>query len=240
MTLLRNILFTLAALCATMTLSAQTPPDMQRIKAETTNPAAPNYYPRLLEKFMANDTSMTPGEYHDFYYGVVFTEDYNPYRPNPYLDQIKNSEALYLKREHLTRKERREIEDLARKSLANNPLDLRQLMFMVYVLEQNQKYNLAKIWKSKLDNLLLTISRSGTGTDIENARVVVFPRHEFDFFNISGLTVSNQEFIEPYYEKITVQTPAKKDSKELETYYNLRYMLEQYWAKHPSEFQNAD
>jgi len=237
---LRILAVPVLMLVAIIGVSAQTnAPDIELIKTETTNPDSRYFYPKLLDKFMANDTAMTRDDYQYFYYGTMFTEDYNPYRPNPFDLQIKALEPVYLKREHLTRSERRRIEDVAKKVLANNPLELRQLMYLVYVYEQNQKFNLAKIWKSKLDSLLLTIARSGTGADAEHARVVVYPRHEFDFFNLSGVSVTEQQFVEPYYEKLTVTT-GKKDAKPSEHYFNLRYLLEQYYAKHPSELNAAD
>ncbi len=214
------------------------PIDMERIKAETTNPSSKYYYPELLKKFMANDTSMTRDDYRYFYYGTMYTEDYNPYRASPYDKEIRALENVYLKREHLTGAERRKIEALTLKCLQDNPLDLRQLMYRVYVFQANKKFNLAKIWKSKLDNLLLTIAQSGSGTDAENARIVVYPRHEFDFFNLSGLSVTAQEFVEPYYEKVTVSNNDKKKPKTAEYYFNLRYLLEQYYAKHPSELND--
>ena len=208
-------------------------PDMQAIRTATNDPQSQYYYPKLLKMFMSNDTVMTDADYRYFYYGTMFQEDYNPYRTDPYEAQQKQLEPLYFKQEHLTRAERSAIEDLARKSLENNPLDLRQLMYRVYVYEQNKKYNLAKIWKHKLDHLLLTIAASGTGNTPEDAWVVVYPRHEFDFFNLSGGSVLDQKFEPPYYERLTVRN--KKGDKTSEHYFNLHHMLEQYYLKHPEE-----
>lgn len=232
----RIALFILLAVTAWLGSAAQirpSHPDMEAIRTESTNPESKFYYPRLLRMFMSNDTVMTDEDYKYFYYGTLFQEDYDPYRPNPYEAQVKQIEPLYFKTENLTRAERQTIEDLSRKSLENNPLDLRQLMYRVYVYEQNKKYNLAKIWKHKLDHILLTIAASGTGNDPENAWVVVYPSHEFDFFNIPGGSVESQQFEPPYYEKLTVRN--KKGDKTTEHYFNLHHMLEQYYLKHPEE-----
>lgn len=213
--------------------------DMEKIKSETTNPDSKYYYRALLKKFMANDTAMTRDDYRYFYYGTMFTEDYNPYRANPYDKEVRALENVYLKREHLTGAERRQIESVALKCLQDNPLELRQLMYRVYVFEANRKFNLAKIWKSKLDNLLLTIAQSGSGDSPENARIIVYPRHEFDFFNLSGLSVTQQDFVEPYYEKVTISNNNPKNPKTGEYYFNLRYLLDQYYAKHPGEAEEG-
>lgn len=208
-------------------------PDMDDIKQQTQDPQSRFYYPTLLRSFLSNDTVMTPDDYRYFYYGTLFREDFDPYRPDPFADELKQVQPLYYKRENLTRDERTRIENLAKRAIENNPLDLSQLMYRVYVYEKNKKFNLAKIWKHKLDNLLLTIASSGTGNSPEEAWVVVYPKHEFDFFNLSGGSVEEQQFEPPYYERLVVRN--KKGDKTATHYFNLRYLLEQYYLKHPDE-----
>lgn len=235
--MVRRLLIIMSVLvCGIITGVAQLKPahpDMDAIREASTDPNSKYYYPRLLEMFMSNDTVMTADDYRYFYYGSMFQEDYNPYRESPYENQIKQMEKLYLKQEHLTRAERQSIEELAKKCLEDNPLDLRQLMYRVYVYEQNKKYNLAKIWKHKLDRILLTIAASGSGTTPEDAWVVAYPSHEFEFFNLSGGSVTGREFQPPYYDKLTVRN--KKGDKVAEHYFNLHTLLEQYYLKHPEE-----
>lgn len=242
---LRQILLTTAILTATLltpTPSAATQKaapqgqlDMELIKTESTNPDSKYYYPKLLRMFLSNDTVMTDEDYKYFYYGTMYQEDYDPYRPNPYKQELEQTRPLYFKQENLTRTERAQIESLAKRSLENNPLDLSQLMYRVYVYEKNRKFNLAKIWKHKLDRLLMTIARSGKGDNQEDAWVVVYPSHEFEFFNIAGGSVISQDFEPPYYEKLKVRH--KNSETTTEHYFNLRYLLEQYYAKHPDEVQ---
>lgn len=210
-------------------------PDFADIKKQSTDPASQYYYPKLLKMFLSNDTVMTDEDYKYFYYGTMFQEDYNPYRPNPFEEELRQTTPLYFKQQNLTRAECAQIENLARKSLENNPVDLSQLMYRVYVYERNRKYNLAKIWKHKLDHLLLTIANSGTGNSPEEAWAVVYPRHEFDFFNLSGGSVEAQEFVPPYYEHLTVRN--KKGDKTAEHYFDLHHLLEQYYLKHPEDVQ---
>lgn len=208
-------------------------PDFQAIKANTLNPDSQFYYPELLKSFLSNDTTMTDDDYHYLYYGSMFQEDYNPYRPNPYLAELKATEPLYFRHGTLSRSEKQQIQRLAEKSLANNPLNLTQLSYLVYTYEQLGKQNLAKIWRHKLNQLLLTISRSGTGVDKEHAIVIVDPAHEFDYFNLSGITVEDQFFEEPYYECLTVRQPGATDAKQY--WFDLHHILEQYYMKHPGE-----
>lgn len=211
-------------------------PDFAKIRTETLNPDSPYYYPKLLKSFLSPDTTMTDDDYRYFYYGTMFQEDYNPYRPNPFAAEVKAIQPVYQKNGTLSRSEKRQIESLALKSLYNNPLDLMQLMYLVYAYEQQQKSNLARIWKHKLDHLLLTISRSGTGANAELALVVVYPTHEFEYFNLSNIEVISQDYEPPYYEVVTIRTPGATDNRKY--WFDLHHVLEQYYLKHPSEDQD--
>ena len=215
--------------------SASSHPDFQTIRSETLNPDSKYYYPNLLKAFLSNDTTMTDDDYYYFYYGSMFQEDYNPYRPNPFADELKATAPLYSHHGHLSRSEKNQILNLAEKSLAHNPFNLMQMSHLVYAYNELGKTNLASIWQHKLNHLLLTIARSGTGADQEHAIVVVDPSNEFDFFILSKRTVVGQEYFEPYYDCLTVQTPGAKDSKKY--WFDLHHVLEQYYDKHPGEQQ---
>lgn len=211
-------------------------PDMETIRFESQNPLSPNYYPTLLKTFLSKDATLLKEQYPYFYYGTLFQEDYNPYRANPNAQLIKDTEPLYSRHGALSRSEKEQIQKTASVALSNNPLDLVQLSHMVYAWEQLGKVNTAELWKEKLDNLMLTISQSGSGADKDNAIIIVDPSHEFDYFNISGITVENQEFVEPYYEVVTVTMPGEQDKRKF--WFNILYILEQYYAKHPEELNN--
>lgn len=206
-------------------------PNLDSIKAESTNESSRFYYPRLLKKFMENDTVMTNEEYRYFYYGTLFQEDYEAYR-EPYNEaQLEEIQPLYYKNTH-TKAEKDAMYSYAKASLEDNPLDLVQLKNLIYVYEKKQKVNLAKIWKSKLNHLLYVIFASGTGLNTDSPWIVVYPRHEFDIFNIYGVPVQSQEYQEPHFDHFTV----KSKSGSTENYYfDLGPVLEQYYFKHPSE-----
>lgn len=234
---MKRLIIILTIVAAAVTAPAQritkSHPDFESIKNATLDPTSRYYYPKLLKSFLSNDTVMTEDDYRYFYYGTMFQEDYNPYRADPFEGEAKRLSPLYSKTEHLTRNELNAIQELARKSLANNPLDLRQLNYLVYCYEKNKKTNLAKIWRNKFDHLLMTIARSGEGSSPESALVVVYPAHEFDYFNIPGGTVESTEYVEPYYERVVVRNP--KGDKTETYYFDLHHLLEQYYLKHPEE-----
>lgn len=233
---MQKVLLTISALmcslCAWCVQTESHAPDLEKIKAETTDPNSKHYYPKLLKMYMSNDTIMNAEDFESFYYGTLFQEDFNPYREAYDAEAIEAIKPLYYQNTH-TRAELDRMKKYAEQALADNPLDLIQLKNLIFVYEKLGKVNLAKIWKNKLNHLLHTIASSGTGLDEENAWYVVYPRHEFDLLNITGIVVNNTEFVEPYYEKVSV---TKKSDKDADAYYfNIRPVLEQYYLKHPSE-----
>ncbi len=236
--LLISVVFALPALFAKTnnlraTLGA---PDMEAIQRESTDENSRYYYPKLLKSFMANDTTMTAEEFQYFYYGTLFQEDYDPYREAPNQELYQQLLPVYAK-EKRTRADRNKMLDYALQVLEDNPLDLRQLTNRIYVYEQNGKYDLARIWQYKLNHLLLVIAASGTGADPDNAFVVVYPQHEYDFLNLSGLTALSQRFEPPYFDYIQIEKNSKNTAEGF--YYNISELLHQYFLKHPSELEGA-
>ncbi len=207
-------------------------PDLAAIQAASTDENSKYYYPKLLQLFMANDTVMNDVDFQYFYYGTLFQEDYDPYRQQGNPETLATLAPLFNKKQW-SRAERRQILDFAMETLADNPVNLRQLTNRIFVYEQNGKNDLARIWQNKLNHLLLVIASSGTGADADNAWIVVYPQDEYDFLNLSGITVKEAKFREPYYDYMVVnpKTPTSPEGY----YFNIQEILHQYYLKHPSE-----
>lgn len=206
-------------------------PDLEKIAAASTDPSSNLYYGKLLKEFLKNDTTMTAEEFQAFYYGTLFQEDYDPYRPtvNPRL--LEELQPIYAK-EKRTRADRQKMLDYAMQVIENNPVDLRQLTNRIFVYEQNGKYDLARIWQYKLNHLLLVIAASGTGADKENAWMVVYPQHEYDFLNLSGATITDSHFDPSGFDVVSA---GKSGAEPSERFFDIRELLHQYFLKHPKE-----
>ncbi len=212
-------------------------PDLNAIRQASTDPASDFYYPTLLNKFMANDTTMTDEQFQYFYYGTLFQEDYDPYRPIYHAKEHDALKHIYLK-DNQSRSERQMMLDYAIAAIEDNPVNIQQIGYRVNVYEKNGKHDLAKIWQYKLNHILLVIAASGTGTDPETARTVVYPEHEYDLLNIAGFTATGQRFEAPHYDYITVKQRNNNDPEGF--YFDISEMLRQYFLKHPSEAIDTD
>lgn len=238
---LKSIIILLSVVILTaLTASAVSPsltnlgrPDLDSIKIASCDPASKYYYPTLLKKFMANDTTMTDTDFQYFYYGTMFQEDYDPYRPTFRQKQYETVRPLYIK-PNQSRAEKQMILDYALAALDDNPVNIQQLVHRIDTYQKIAKYDLAKIWQYKLNHLLLVIASSGTGLSPEDARIVVYPEHEYDFLNLAGMTATDQKFVEPWFDCITA-TPRTNSEATNDYYFNIVEMLRQYFLKHPSE-----
>lgn len=207
-------------------------PDLEAIREASTDPSSEMYYPKLLKTFMSNDTLMSDEQFQYFYYGTLFQDSYDPYRPVYRPKELDVLRPLYQK-SNPSRHERQLMADYAREAIGDNPVNLQQLVHAIDVMERNNKQNLAGIWQYKLNHLLLVIASSGAGTDPVTARIVVYPQHEYDFLNLAGYTATGHSFEEPHYDYITVsqRTPSDPDG----FYFDISEMLRQYYLRHPDE-----
>lgn len=210
-------------------------PDLEKIRQETLDPQSPYYFPTLRNKYLTNDTLMSPEEYRNYYLGYMFQEDYDPYRESVYaertdsllqLNREKNARndstlrAMAARKEspyelhHLSDelksaslKERREIVKLADLALKDNPFDLNTMWLYQLVLKDMNKTMMAKIWDYRLANLLGAIISTGTGLDKENAFYVTSPEHEYAVLEMMGYRPL--EYVDTYfpegYDYITVE-----------------------------------
>ena len=209
-------------------------PDLEMIQRETLDPSSKFYFPKLMAKYVRNDTTMTNEEYRMFYLGYMFQEDYDPYRVSPYSGV---TDELRTKTTH-SKEEIDTIRKYAELALRDNPFDLRQISFLVHVLKEKRKDMSAKIWEYRLEHLLGAIKSTGTGENIENAWFVIYPVHEYDMVRLLGYEATDADFIEPGYDYLTVvptaETSAKlKDKVAKGFYFNVAVPQAQYEMKHP-------
>lgn len=205
-------------------------PDLDKIKAEVTDRTSPYYYPRLIEEYSKNDSTMKLDKYRRLYLGFMFQEDYDPYRASyPIPERVTD---LYRK-EKPSRAECDSIIKYSQLSLADNPLDLIQIQLMISALNNKGNTNLAKIWDYKLRYLLMSIVSTGTGLDPANAWYIVETQHEYVLLNQMGYRVDDHIFREPNLEYITVEDAQGRDVGGY--YFDIGPLLKEYYRKHPDE-----
>ena len=211
-------------------------PNLEQIKNETLDPKSKFYFPKLFAKYSKNDTVMTPEEFRYLYLGYMFQEDYDPYRTSPYDEKLA---PLRTKSQH-TRQEVDTLIKYAELSLYNNPFDLRSMSFLVHALNEKQKTHRAKFWEFKLENLLAAIKSTGTGENVDNAWMVIYPAHEYDIAQLLGYNAVDVDFeTYPGYDvlKVEPEEGAKIRKPVSEMYFNVIIPTDQFEAKHPEDLE---
>lgn len=193
--------------------------DFNHIKEVISNPKNAYYYPKLMQAFYSNDTTLSIEGWRNFYYGYTFQEDYNPFRESVYSNKV---EELYYKQPH-SRAECDSIEKYAEKSLNDNMFDLNQMNFYIYVLKEKKKHARAAVWQYRLDRLIAAIMSSGRGTK-EEPWVVISPEHEYNIINFLGFVATEHETLEGGIDYIKVQPVAGKSAEGF--YFDISRMMQ--------------
>ena len=216
--------------CAT-TAQAETKPtskkvDFNHVKEVINNPNSIYYYPKLLQSFNSNDTTMTVEAYRNLYYGYTFQEDYNPFRESVYSTRV---EQLYYKQPH-TRAECDSIDKYATLALKDNIFDMNQMQFFIFVLKEKKKHARVAIRQFRLNRLVAAIMSSGKGTK-EEPWVVIAPEHEYNIVNFLGYVAIDHRDEGDGIEYVAVEPKEGKSTQGF--YFDVRRMMEVAALKFP-------
>lgn len=203
--------------------------DFSEIKKEIENPESNYYYPSLLERIHADDTTLNYSDYKHLYYGNVFQENYHPYGIT---DLKKEFNAIYKSRNY-------EQALLKGKDvLAENPVDIEVTLKMIIACLETGDTLSAKIYGKKYFGFLDVIYASGDGKSLETAYVVISVDDEYRIVGDLGLYVKQQVLINDcdllIFEKKGQRKVRKKKIKEL--YFNVQMPL----LSFSNSFKDAD
>ena len=123
------VLAAMLSLSAVVT-QAQTAPDNKDIFEQTLNSESPYYYPTLMMRYLAGDTTLSEKDYYYLYYGYAYSDQYSPLAPIPSEDQTLM--ALEAANASPTEANMREIIKYATETLKHDPFSPSNLNFLVY------------------------------------------------------------------------------------------------------------
>lgn len=166
-------------------------PDYESIKKEIQDKASKYYYPKLLNRMVANDSLLTKEDYAHLYFGYVFDPKYNVFYKSP--DEEKLSE--YYRSEKLDEKEYDKIIQLAEHSLSVYPFDLRPMNYLGYIYHLKGDKVGAKNVATRFNNILGTILSSGNGLKCETGFHVISVTDEYVLLNMLKLKRESQSLV---------------------------------------------
>lgn len=225
---MNRILFIITCLICSLSGFSQIkeihPPDLKLIRQHVRDYDSPLYYPRLMKRYLSNDTTLNQEEYRHLYFGYSFQEGYDPYRETKPYEELKE---LY-SRPTPTEQDCDTILKYAQLSIDDFPFDLRQMNLMAYAYKCKNQIGDMEIWNHKMRNLINTILYTGNGEKPETAWYVIHTSHEYDVMSRMGLTPEKYTFIAPSYDYIEVKENAAKVKG---SYFNVVRILDEYNRK---------
>lgn len=192
--MIRKILLLTVLLITISSLSQEAgfkKPDYIAIEKAIKDKKSPYYYPKLMERFVSNDTLLTTDDYQHLYLGYVFQPKYNAFWKSP--DELKLRE-LYGK-EKLETQDYDEIIKLANHSLSDFPFDLRQLNFLTYVYHLKGDDKSSDMSSLKFHNIMNSIFSTGDGKQCETGFHVIIVEHEYVMLNVFDIESKSQSLV---------------------------------------------
>jgi hypothetical protein len=192
--------------------------NFSKIRAEIEDPASEYYYPALLRRIWADDTTLTVKHYKRLYYGSVFQDTYHPYGAS---DSKKAFTEIYSNRKY------KDAIIKGKEVLLENPVDIEVTLKMIYSYLELKDTASAKIYGHKYFNFLDVIYASGDGQTAQTAFVVISVDDEYRIVGDLGLNVRAQMLIDDcdllMFEKRSQRKVRKKKIKQL--YFNVQMPL---------------
>lgn len=168
-------------------------PDYKRIKKEINTKDSEFYYPELLRRFQAADTTLTVEQLHYFYYGTATRPDFSPYKSSNY-------DALHKALEKET-PEKEDWENAAQvidEQLKTDPTNIRFHFYKhivydnLYGPESEKTFDAYK----QVIMLLSAVTSTGDGRSKETAFHVISVTDEYGIMDIFGLSPKMQSLEE--------------------------------------------
>lgn len=192
--------------------------DFTEIKRNIENPESHYYYPRLVERILADDTTLTYRDFKHLYYGNVFQSYYYPYG----VSNAKKEFTTIFKNEEYT-----QAVVKGKQVLAENPVDIEVTLKMIISFLELGDTMQAKIYGKKYFGFLDVIYASGDGKTAETAYVVISVNDEYRVVGDLGLYVKQQALINDcdllIFERKGQRSVRKKKIKQL--YFNVQMPL---------------
>ena len=198
-------------------------PDYKRIKKEIDTKGSEFYYPELLRRFEAADTTLSLEQIRHFYYGTATRPDYNPYKTSNY-------DALHkaLEKEN---PEKEDWENAARvidEQLKTDPTNIRFHLYKHIVYDNLYGSGSEKTIDAyeQVVMLLSAVTSTGDGRSKETAFHVICVTDEYGIMDIFGLSPKMQSLVEDKGQSYDVMELEENEYGLESMYFNITVSME--------------
>jgi hypothetical protein len=164
-------------------------PNYKKIEKAIKKKRSNTFYPKLLDRYQNNDTSLTDEDYTLLVYGAISQPGYSPYGGSYYSD----STAKIFQQTSLTLADYYQAIYYENIGLQQNPFSLRDLNILAYSYSKTGSDSLANLINYKKEKVIKTILSTGDGKTEETGFYIITVSQEYDILQILGFDFSGEQ-----------------------------------------------
>lgn len=169
---------------------AQRVPDNEAILARTIDNSSPYYYPRLMERYIHGDTTLTADEYHHLYYGFAFADNYRPLENDPARIDVLE---VFVATETPDSTQLLRVIEAAERLMHSDPFSPQNLNILTFAYGKLGDERMERICYDRFTKVMQTIESSGTGRREDSPWHVLTFQHAADFTAWRGGEINNRQ-----------------------------------------------
>lgn len=219
---MKNLVLTILLAVNLLPALSQSPsfvaPDYDAIKKEIQVVSSKFYYPRLMERFQALDTSLKADEYKYLIYGYVFQKEYKPYQDIP---EEREFRAYVNRLSSLTPDELDKMIELGNIYRISFPFNSEVAKYLWMAYQKKNDFSTGLKLSMQSFYILNTIKSSGDGKSPETAYHVLTIGNEYELLRSLFLQRESQYLIGNKYDYLKL----KQNRSNIEgLYFNIEQM----------------
>jgi len=167
------------------------PLKLKKLKKEIRKKKSPFYYPRLFDRYVKQDTSLTIEEFKYLYYGFTFQKGYSPYGT----PALQDSLISYLSREELLRAEYEVAARIGGELLQESPFRLRETFITAVSYEMAGNLRMSSAYFDFYQKQVDAIMSTGDGLSTNSAFVVIYIQDEYEIIEVLGFKFGGNQYL---------------------------------------------
>ena len=175
-------------------------PDYKKIEKAIKKEGSNFFYPSLMARYKAGDTTLTINEKRHLYYGFTFHDNYSPYGHSNYEDSLRSM----LNKEELDSLDWFKIVEITDKILEKSPFNMRAMNSQfsaskeLGILERQVKCKMQYL------TIIDVLMSSGNGLREKTAFYVIDTSHEYALINVLGFQFGGSQSLIKHYDYLTL------------------------------------
>lgn len=186
---MKRILILLLALMPLFAM-AQRVPDNEDVLAKTIDNSSPYYYPRLMERYIHGDTTLTLDDYHYLYYGFAYVDNYRPMESDPARIDVLE---VFIATEMPDSLQLLRVVEAGERLMHSDPFSPQNLNFLTFAYGKLGNRHMEQVCYDRFTKVMQTIGSSGTGIRENSPWHVLTFQHAADFTAWRGGEINNRQ-----------------------------------------------